>query len=109
MNSSFPRLQRSGSVLLEHHGPAQVYKPPVIRSRFEAEVPPPIVAGMNLPHNTSDYPCLLDLPLPFPDALSINDFPKGEVRTAWINMVRSPLGEWIRVPVLVARGVEVCW
>lgn len=22
-------------------------------------------------------------------------------------MVRSPLGEWIRVPVLVARGIEV--
>lgn len=38
-------LQRSGSVLLEHHGPAQVYKPPVIRTRFEAEVPPPVVAG----------------------------------------------------------------
>jgi hypothetical protein len=42
-----------------------------------------------------------------PDALRVDDFPKGEVRTAWINMVRSPLGEWIRVPVLVARGVEV--
>jgi len=78
------RLQRSGSVLFEHTGPAQVYKPPRLRTRFEAEVPPPIVA----------------------DALRVDDFPKGEVRTAWINMVRSPLGEWIRVPVLVARGVE---
>jgi predicted deacylase/environmental stress-induced protein Ves len=78
------RMQRSSSILFEHTGSAQVYTPPKLRTRFEAEVPPPIVA----------------------DCLVLDDFPKGEVRTAWINMVRSPLGEWIRVPVLVARGLE---
>jgi hypothetical protein len=35
-------------VLFEHTGPAQVYKPPRLRTRFEAEVPPPIVSGTQL-------------------------------------------------------------
>lgn len=112
-------------MLFEHTGPAQVYKPPRLRTRFEAEVPPPIVAGTHRrtqtapPHTHAHAHAararrkrsrcnVVSIPsLCVPDALRVDDFPKGEVRTAWINMVRSPLGEWIRVPVLVARGVEV--
>ncbi len=40
-------------MLFEHTGPAQVYKPPRLRTRFEAEVPPPIVAGTTPSHTHS--------------------------------------------------------
>jgi predicted deacylase/environmental stress-induced protein Ves len=80
------RLVRRDSILFEHCGQAQVYQPPSLRSRFlnESEVPPAVVK----------------------DELRIDDFPKGEVRTAWITLARNGLGEGIRVPVMVARGLE---
>ena len=40
------------------------------------------------------------------DRLVIEDFPVGTISTAWINMVKQGLSEWIRIPVIVARGVE---
>ncbi len=61
-------------------------RPPVFSDRYrnESEVPPPIVH----------------------DRLVIEDFPVGTISTAWINMVKQGLSEWIRIPVIVARGVE---
>lgn len=65
---------------------AQHYRPPIFSDRYrnESEVPPPIVR----------------------DRLVVEEFPVGTISTAWINMVKQGLSEWIRVPVIVARGVE---
>ncbi|KAJ3257573.1 hypothetical protein HK103_004482 [Boothiomyces macroporosus] len=65
---------------------AHHYIPPVFSDRYsnESDVPPPIVR----------------------DDLNIEDFPAGTISTAWINMVKQGLSEWIRVPVIVARGTE---
>ena len=64
----------------------QLYRPPNLSSRYlnESHVPPPIVK----------------------DSLKLDDFPKGQISTAWINIMKQGLGEWIRVPVIVARGAE---
>ncbi|KAL6064876.1 Succinylglutamate desuccinylase/aspartoacylase [Balamuthia mandrillaris] len=80
------KMMRANSVVFEQAGPAQRYVPPSLRSRFRAE---------------SEAP-----PAETKDSLDIRDFPKGEVRSAWINMFRSGLSDWVRVPVLVARGRE---
>lgn len=40
------------------------------------------------------------------DRLVIEEFPAGTISTAWINMMKQGLSEWIRVPVIVARGME---
>lgn len=40
------------------------------------------------------------------DSLVIDDFPPGCISSAWVNMVKQGLGEWIRVPLLIARGVQ---
>lgn len=51
-------------------GPEE-YRPPVIRLyRTEGDVPPAVAK----------------------DQLNLQDFPKGELRTAWINMVRNDDG-----------------
>jgi hypothetical protein len=64
---------------------AQHYIPPVFdRGDNESEVPPPVIR----------------------DCLVVDEFPKGTISTAWINMVKQGLSEWIRVPVIIARGVE---
>lgn len=65
---------------------AQHYRPPVFSDRYrnESEVPPPVVR----------------------DRLVVEEFPAGTISTAWINMVKQGLSEWIRVPIIVARGVE---
>lgn len=62
------------------------YNPPVFAQRYENEsdVPPPVVR----------------------DTLNIDEFPKGTISTAWINMVKEGLSEWIRIPVIIARGTE---
>ncbi|KAJ3041589.1 hypothetical protein HDV00_009066 [Rhizophlyctis rosea] len=65
---------------------ARHYRPPQFSARFlsESEVPPPIVK----------------------DNLVIEEFQRGVISTAWINMVKTGLSDWIRVPVIVARGLE---
>jgi len=65
---------------------ARHYRPPVFSARYvnESEVPPPIVR----------------------DTLVIEEFPIGKISTAWINMVKQGLSEWIKVPVIIARGFE---
>ena len=65
---------------------AKPYRPPTFSERYknESEVPPPVIK----------------------DSLVIEDFPVGQVSTAWINMVKQGLSEWIRIPVIVARGKE---
>ncbi|KAL2916081.1 hypothetical protein HK105_204505 [Polyrhizophydium stewartii] len=65
---------------------AHQYRPPVFSARHQNEsvVPPPVVC----------------------DSLVIEEFPAGMISTAWINMVKQGLSEWLRVPVIVARGVE---
>jgi hypothetical protein len=30
----------------------------------------------------------------------------GTISTAWINMVKEGLSEWIKIPVIIARGTE---
>ena len=63
---------------------AKLYKPPTFTSRFlnESEVPPPVVK----------------------DTLIIEDHPRGTISTVWINMMKQGLSEWLRIPVIVARG-----
>lgn len=63
---------------------ARPYKPPTFSERYknESEVPPPVIK----------------------DDLIIEDFPEGQMSTVWINMVKQGLSEWIRIPVIVARG-----
>lgn len=75
-----------GGLQTKYFESAQHYRPPVFSNRYrnESEVPPPIIR----------------------DSLVIEDFPIGVISTAWINMVKQGLSEWIRVPVIVARGTE---
>ncbi|KAJ3223281.1 hypothetical protein HK099_001322 [Clydaea vesicula] len=65
---------------------ASHYRPPVFSARYvnESEVPPPIVR----------------------DSLVIEEFPARKISTCWINMVKQGLSEWIKVPIIIARGVE---
>lgn len=73
---------------LQHYAPMQPqqYEPPHFLSRYQAEseVPPPVVR----------------------DRLVIDDFPRGTISTAWIKMMKQGLSEWLRLPVIVARGIE---
>lgn len=70
----------------KHWESAHIYRAPTFSARYrnESDVPPPVVR----------------------DRLVIEDFPMGAITTAWINMVKEGLAEWIRVPVIVARGVN---
>ncbi|KAI8904441.1 hypothetical protein EDD86DRAFT_213477 [Gorgonomyces haynaldii] len=80
-------MDPEGTYPSTHHGTsAHQYKPPVFAARYknESEVPPPVVR----------------------DSLVIEDYPMGTISTAWINMVKQGLSEWMRVPVIIARGVE---
>ena len=62
---------------------ARHYQPPEMdRGQSEAAVPPPLVK----------------------DSLEIADFPVGAISTAFINMVKEGMSNWIRIPVIVARG-----
>ncbi|KAJ3361689.1 hypothetical protein HDU91_003798 [Kappamyces sp. JEL0680] len=76
----------SSNLQTKYFESAQHYRPPVFSDRFrsESEVPPPITK----------------------DRLVIEDFPAGQISTSWINMVKQGLSEWIRIPVIIARGVE---
>jgi len=40
------------------------------------------------------------------DDLDINSFEQGKIHTAWINLVQDGFGEWIKIPVIIARGVK---
>jgi hypothetical protein len=75
------------STILHSFEPSQVYQPPewsLLDLPKESEVPPPLAC----------------------DRLKLEDFPIGRVSTAWINMVKQGLSEWIRVPCIIARGVK---
>lgn len=65
---------------------ARLYHPPHFSARYlsESQAPPPVVK----------------------DSLVIEDFPVGHISTCWMNMVKQGLSEWIRVPVIIARGKE---
>jgi predicted deacylase len=55
------------------------------------------------------HPSLLSCQVVSPlvkDLLVVSDFPLGEISTCWINMVKQGLSEWIRVPVIIARGTQ---
>lgn len=72
---------------LNHHGEsAHKYIPHLLQERnnHESDVPPPVIR----------------------DTLTISEFPKGSISTAWVNMVKEGLSEWIRVPVIIARGKD---
>ncbi|RKO89656.1 HutD-domain-containing protein [Blyttiomyces helicus] len=74
------------SLPLKQWDSARNYRPPVFSARFqnESDVPPPVVR----------------------DNLVIDEFPIGKISTVWMNMVKQGLSEWIRVPVIVARGMQ---
>jgi hypothetical protein len=76
----------SNNLQTKFYGSAHHYKPPVFSDRFvnESQVPPAVIR----------------------DQLVIEEFPVGQISTAWINMVKQGLSEWIRIPVIVARGLE---
>ncbi|KAJ3098396.1 hypothetical protein HDU97_004024 [Phlyctochytrium planicorne] len=65
---------------------AKHYRPPIFSARYqnESEVPPPVVR----------------------DNLVIEEFEVGKISTAWINMLKQGLSEWLRIPVIIARGVK---
>ncbi|TPX35144.1 hypothetical protein SmJEL517_g02366 [Synchytrium microbalum] len=65
---------------------ARHYRPPSMSARYvnESDVPPPVIR----------------------DTLDIEEFPVGKISTVWINMMKQGLSEWLRVPVIVARGTE---
>ncbi|KAI9203897.1 uncharacterized protein BJ171DRAFT_582667 [Polychytrium aggregatum] len=84
---SISDLNEASSILpLMYWDSARHYRPPVFSARFqnESEVPPPTVR----------------------DSLAISEFPTGKISTLWINMVKQGLSEWLRVPVIIARGSE---
>jgi hypothetical protein len=80
------RLNRQNSTesVLKYWEPAKIYKPPVFSSRYQdvAQVSQPVVK----------------------DTLVIDEFEKGKISTVWINMMKQGLSEWIRIPVIIARG-----
>ena len=71
---------------LKFYESAQHYHPPIFsdRHRLATQVPSPKIV----------------------DTLVIEDFPRGQVSTVWVNMVKQGLSDWIKVPVIIARGVE---
>ncbi|KNC97694.1 succinylglutamate desuccinylase/aspartoacylase [Spizellomyces punctatus DAOM BR117] len=76
----------NANIPLKHWDSARHYRPPVFSARFknESDVPPAIVR----------------------DRLAIEEFPVGAISTAWINIAKQGLSEWLRIPVIVARGKE---
>jgi hypothetical protein len=65
-------------------GSVQNYKAPNFsRITNEHDVPPPTIF----------------------DTLDISELPMGTISTCWINMVKDGLSEWMRIPVIVAKGV----
>ncbi|KAH6566903.1 hypothetical protein BASA62_006429 [Batrachochytrium salamandrivorans] len=79
-------LTQTPNLTTQYWESAHQYRPPVFSARYqnESDVPPPVVR----------------------DSLVIEEFPKGKISTVWINMVKQGLSEWIRVPVIIARGME---
>jgi hypothetical protein len=73
----------SGGLPLAQWQSAKIYKAPQ-RHNNETELPPAITR----------------------DSLKIEEFPMGKISTVWINMVKQGLSEWIKIPVIVARGVQ---
>jgi len=77
-----PSSQYSSTGLHQYKWKRQPYVPPT--SLNQTLAPPPIVV----------------------DELDINAFEKGRVQTAWINLVQDGFGEWMKIPVIIARGVH---
>eukprot|EP01094_Clydonella_sp_ATCC50884_P011192 TRINITY_DN20_c0_g1_i1.p2 TRINITY_DN20_c0_g1~~TRINITY_DN20_c0_g1_i1.p2 ORF type:complete len:394 (-),score=131.17 TRINITY_DN20_c0_g1_i1:191-1372(-) len=49
------------------------------------------------------------MPLPPPstiDTFDVKDFEAGLVHSCWLNVVQDGFGEWVRVPLIIARGVK---
>jgi len=40
------------------------------------------------------------------DNLDISSYDRGMVHTAWINLVQDGCGEWMKIPVIIARGAK---
>ncbi|KAJ3096292.1 hypothetical protein HDU97_006050 [Phlyctochytrium planicorne] len=76
----------NGNLGFKYWESAKHYRPPIFSARHqnESEVPPPVVR----------------------DNLIIEEFEVGKISTAWINMLKQGLSEWIRIPVIIARGVK---
>ncbi len=84
--SSMTSVNGTSTIHPQMHESAKTYRPPVFSARFqnESKVPPPIIR----------------------DTLNIDEYPRGKISTAWINMVKQGMSDWIRIPVIIARGVE---
>jgi hypothetical protein len=50
------------------------------------------------------------MPAPPPDThdrFSLDNYERGRISTCWLNILNDGFGEWVRIPLIVARGVEV--
>lgn len=41
------------------------------------------------------------------DRLDIEKFETGKIHTGWINILQNGLGEWVKIPFILARGASV--
>jgi hypothetical protein len=77
----------SSSLSISNYGGALEYEPPyrVLHENVnESAVPPP-----------EDE-----------DTLMIENYPMGQISTVWISMMKHGLSEYIKIPVIIARGIE---
>ncbi|KAI8343670.1 hypothetical protein BC941DRAFT_465833 [Chlamydoabsidia padenii] len=73
------------AMLANSYDPTQLYEPNSISAiRIQATMPKPVIR----------------------DRLVIDEFARNSTNTVWINMVTQGLNEWIRIPVIVLRGLE---
>jgi hypothetical protein len=96
MNPKFwdiPLLQRHGSKIV--NGPTGG----LARTESSRHYKAPESAQRDI--NESDVP-----PAIIKDYLDIEDYPLGSISTAWINIIKQGLSEWIRIPVIICRGAE---
>ena len=41
------------------------------------------------------------------DRLDMEKFETGKIHTGWINILQNGLGEWVKIPFILARGASV--
>jgi hypothetical protein len=73
------------AMLANSYDPTQLYKPDSISAiHIRVDLPKPVMR----------------------DRLVVDEFAKNSTNTVWINMVTQGLNEWVRIPVIVLRGLE---
>ena len=67
----------------------------------------PVVKYWGVQHFSAPRLTDSELNLPPPgvvDNIIIEDYEKGRMTTVWLNIMKQGMGEWIRLPVIIARG-----